>query len=340
MNDKQKPIRFDVNFLPDQALELSDLVQLAEQLGFDIAGIGDSQSLFRDVHVCEALVAISTKSIRFGSRVINPKSRHPAVAAGGAATLEEIAPGRTMIGVGTGDSSVDNIGVRPATLAQLAGYIKSIRELLATGNSVYDGSPCRLTWFRGRVPIYIAASGPKTLQLAGEIGDGVVINTGLAPEVIRDTINQVKVGCARAGRNIDDVDMWWIPQANIADTKEQAIDEIAMTLASAGSQLSRFTLEGKHLPPHLLSKVKTLGERYNSGHHDKPEGSNGQLIKDLGLLDYLSDRFAVAGTPQDCIRKLEAAIAAGARQFWMSFHFKEKARFMRAWAQGVIPAFR
>ena len=87
MNDKQKPIRFGVNFLPDQALELSDLVQLAEQLGFDIAGIGDSQSLFRDVYVCEALVAINTKSIRFGSRVINPKTRHPAVAAGAAATL-------------------------------------------------------------------------------------------------------------------------------------------------------------------------------------------------------------------------------------------------------------
>jgi alkanesulfonate monooxygenase SsuD/methylene tetrahydromethanopterin reductase-like flavin-dependent oxidoreductase (luciferase family) len=134
--------------------------------------------------------------------------------------------------------------------------------------------------------------------------------------------------------------MWWIPQANIADSKAKAIDEIAMTLASAGSQLSRFTVEGKHVPQHLMEKVKILGERYNSGHHDKPEGNNGQLIKDLGLLDYLADRFAVAGTPQDCISKLQAAIDAGARQFWMSFHFKDKARFMRDWAREVIPAFR
>src|SRR5207302_1410301 len=82
-----------------------------DEAGFDIAGIADSQSLYRDVYVCETLVAANTKRIRFGSRVINPMTRHPAVAACAAASVEELAPGRTMIGIGTGDSSVDNIGV-------------------------------------------------------------------------------------------------------------------------------------------------------------------------------------------------------------------------------------
>jgi 5,10-methylenetetrahydromethanopterin reductase len=336
----EKPVRFGVNFLPDEATELLKLVKLAEELGFDIAGIGDSQSLYRDVYVCEALVATGTSRIRFGSRVINPKTRHPAVAASAAATIEELAPGRTMIGIGTGDSSVDNIGVKPGTHAELVSYIKTIRELLASGASVYNSAPCKLTWFRGRIPIYIAASGPKTLQLAGEVADGVVINTGLSPEVVADTINHVKIGCARVGRRLDEIDMWWIPQANIAKSKAEALDEIAMTLASAGSQLSRFTAEGKHIPPHLMDKVVELGRRYNSGHHDKPEGDNGRLIKDLGLIDYLADRFAVAGTAEDCVKKLQSAIDAGARQFWMSFHFSHKARFMRDWARGVIPAFR
>jgi 5,10-methylenetetrahydromethanopterin reductase len=340
MSGKQKPIRFGVNFLPDHARELLDLVKLAEELGYDIVGIGDSQSLFRDVYVCETLVATNTSRVRFGSRVINPKTRHPAVAASAAATIEELAPGRTMIGIGTGDSSVDNIGIRPSSLAELAAYIRTIRELLAKGKSSHYGAPCNLTWFRGRIPIYIAASGPKTLQLAGEIADGVVINTGLLPEVIRDTIEQVEIGCARAGRNLDEVDMWWIPQANIADDKATAVGEIAMTLASAGTQLSRFTVKGKHIPEHLMDPVVKLGQRYRSDQHDKPEGGNGQMIKDLGLIDYLAERFAVAGTPNDCVKKLEVAIDAGARQFWMSFHFKHKARFMRDWAGGVIPAFR
>ena len=337
---REKPIRFGVNFLPNHALELLDWVKVAEESGFDIAGIADSQSLYRDVYVCQALVATNTRRIRFGSRVINPITRHPAVAACAAASIEELAPGRTMIGIGTGDSSVDNIGVRPSTHAQLIAYVRTIRELLSSGHSRYNGASCKQTWFHGRIPIYIAASGPKTLQLAGEIADGVVINTGLLPDIIKDSIEQVKIGCARAGRSIEDVDMWWLPLTNVAADGANAIDEIAMTLASAGSHLSRFTTRGKHIPDDLLDKIKRLGECYKSDQHDKPDSTNRELIKGLGLLDYLADRFSIAGTPNDCIRKLEQAITAGARQFWMSIHFDHKAQFMREWARTVMPAFR
>ena len=89
-----------------------------------------------------------------------------------------------------------------------------------------------------------------------------------------------------------------------------------------------------------MQKVKMLGSRYNPAQHDKPDSSNRELIKELELLEYLAERFAVAGTPRDCIAKLEAAIAAGARQFWMSIHFNNKARFMRDWARDIMPAFR
>ena len=335
-----KVVRFGVNFLPNHAMDSLEWVRVAEETGFAIAGIADSQSLYRDVYVVEALVAANTRTIRFGSRVINPMTRHPAVAASAAATIEELAPGRTMIGIGTGDSSVDNIGVRPANHAELIAYVRTIRELLQSGESTYKGGACKLTWFRGRIPIYLAASGPKTLQLAGEIADGVVINTGLTPEIIRDSIAQVKIGCERAGRNIGNVDMWWLPLTNVGSDRSKSIDEIAMTLASAGSHLSRFTVQGKHIPEHLMQKVKTLGSRYNPAQHDKPDSSNRELIKELGLLEYLAERFAIAGTPRDCIAKLEAAIAAGAHQFWMSIHFDDKARFMRDWARDIMPAFR
>ena len=335
-----KVVRFGVNFLPNHAMDSLEWVRVAEETGFAIAGIADSQSLYRDVYVIEALVAANTRTIRFGSRVINPMTRHPAVAASAAATIEELAPRRTMIGIGTGDSSVDNIGVRPANHAELIAYVRTIRELLQSGESTYKGGACKLTWFRGRIPIYLAASGPKTLQLAGEIADGVVINTGLTPEIIRDSIAQVKIGCERAGRNIGDVDMWWLPLTNIGSDRSKTIDEIAMTLASAGSHLSRFTVQGKHIPEHLMQKVKMLGSRYNPAQHDKPDSSNRELIKELELLEYLAERFAIAGTPRDCIAKLEAAIAAGARQFWMSIHFDNKARFMRDWARDIMPAFR
>ena len=341
MSKDPSPIRFGINFLPHRARELLEWVKTAEDTGFDIVGVADSQSLYRDVYVCEALVATNTKSIRFGSRVINPLTRHPAVAACAAATLEELAPGRTMLGVGTGDSAVDNIGIRPSSLADLSEYVHTLRELLASGKSNFKGAPCKLTWWNGKnIPIYLAASGPKTLQLAGEIADGVVINTGLTPEIIRDSIEQVHIGAKRAGRDPSAVDMWWLPLTCVDENYQQALHKVAPTLASAGSHLTRLSSKGKHVPSELMNPIKELGRRYNSAQHNMPQSDNRALIKELGLLDYLADRFAVIGSARDCIAKLERAIDAGARQFWMSVHFDDKIGFMRDWSRQVMPAFK
>src|ERR1043166_1505168 len=97
MSNAASPIRFGITFLPHRAREVVDWVKAAEDTGFDIAGVADSQSLYRDVYVCEGLVATQPRSTRSGARVINPLTRHPAVAACAAATLEELAPGRTML---------------------------------------------------------------------------------------------------------------------------------------------------------------------------------------------------------------------------------------------------
>lgn len=339
MTDKGGAIRFGVNFLPNAAEETLRWARSAEANGFDIVGIADSQSLYRDVYMCLALCAANTENVRLGPRVINPLTRHPAVAAGAAATLDELASGRTMLGIGTGDSAVLNLGLRPSTHARLRDYVDTVRRLLREGEAEWQGHPVRLTWRRCEVPIYLAASGPRTLRLAGEIADGVIINTGLLPEVIRDSIEQVRHGASAAGRRLEDIDMWWLPLTNIRDDRTQAIDEIAMTLASAGSHLSRFTTEGKHIPAELHERVVELGRRYHVDQHDKPDSANRQLIDELGLRDYLADRFAVAGTVEDCVAKLEQAIAAGARQFWMSIHFDDKERFLREW-KAVVDAFR
>ena len=76
----------------------------------------------------------------------------------------------------------------------------------------------RMTWGRGRIPIYLAASGPRMLELAGEIADGVIINTGLAPDIVRDSIARVRTGAEEAGRRLEDVDLWWLPGRERAKT--------------------------------------------------------------------------------------------------------------------------
>jgi 5,10-methylenetetrahydromethanopterin reductase len=334
-------IKFGINFMPTAApAEVVRWAKEVERLGYELLGVSDSQSICRDIYVTLALCATNTERVRFGPRVITPVTRHPAVAASAAATLEELAPGRTLIGIGSGDSAAYNVGLKPASLAELREYAETIRELLTTGTSTYQGRAARLTWSRAKIPIYLAASGPKTLRLAGQIADGVVVRTGIAPDIVRDSIEQVRAGAREAGRDFEAIDMWWWPDVNVADTRREAIEEIKMSLAAAGNHLSRFTTEGKHIPAELLPRVRELGMRYTFGDHVMPGSANCRLIEELALVDYLADRFAAAGTPADCIEKLEAAVDAGARQFWMSVHFDDKLRFLRDWAAKVMPAFR
>jgi 5,10-methylenetetrahydromethanopterin reductase len=334
-------VEFGINFMPTApAREVAGWARAVEDHGFAILGISDSQSICRDVYVTLALCATSTERIRLGPRVITPVTRHPAVAASAAATLAELAPGRTMVAIGSGDSAAYNVGLKPVPLAELSEYARAIRGLLADGSADYHGATAHFTWSRARVPIFLAASGPKTLRLAGQIADGVVVRTGIQPEIVRDSIAQVRRGATEAGRDPDAVEMWWWPDANVAGSRREAIAEITMSLASAGNHLSRFTTEGKHIPPELLAKVKTLGERYTFGDHVAPGSANGRLIEELGLVDYLADRFAIAGTPAECIRTIERAVDAGARRFWISIHFDDKLRFMRDWATKIMPAFR
>src|ERR671937_757688 len=104
------------------AADVADWAVAVERFGFDLLGISDSQSICRDVYMTLALCAAHTERIRLGPRVITPVTRHPAVAASAAATLEDLAPGRTLLGIGSGDSAAYNIGHRAASLATLKEY--------------------------------------------------------------------------------------------------------------------------------------------------------------------------------------------------------------------------
>ena len=336
----ESSVKFGITLLPSPASEYIDWCQTAEAAGFDMIGIADSQSLYREAFVGTTLCALNTERVRFGPLVINPMTRHPAVAASAIATVAELAPGRAILGIGTGDSAVHNAGVDPADLAELRAYTTAIQDLQSKGIAEYHGRQVKLTWEGPRVPIYVAASGPKTLELAGEIADGVIILTGLLPEVIEDSIIRVRTGAEKSGRSLDDLDLWWFHWSAVADTRDAAIDMIKMSLASGAKHLARFTTIGKHIPGDLEPKIREVKRRYRFDQHQQPGSDNVRLIEELGLVDYLADRMAIAGTPQECIAKIESAAEAGARQFCMHVGFDDKTGFMRAWSAQVMSAFK
>ena len=135
--------------------------------------------------------------------------------------------------------------------------------MVENGHGKYQDNLCHLSWFKKKIPTYIAAEGPRTLKLAGEIADGVIIGTGLIPEVISDTLTWIEDGAKKSGRTLDQLDLWWLVDVHIDKDGEKARNEIRTALASSAHHSFSFTTDRKRIPKDLLSAIKNLRNKYN-----------------------------------------------------------------------------
>jgi len=211
------------------ATEVAAFARDVEQTGFDVAWVPDSQFLWRDVWATLALVATSTERIGLGTAVTNFETRDVAVTAGAASTIEELAPGRFRLGVGTGDSAVKTIGRPPTRIDPMRERIERLRALVRgevvtfAGEGAYRDRRVRVRHAPGRdVPIYVAASGPRALALAGEVADGVIVLCGLAPQLVERALEHVADGAARKGRTLADLDLWLAAHTAITPDERSA----------------------------------------------------------------------------------------------------------------------
>jgi 5,10-methylenetetrahydromethanopterin reductase len=312
--------------------------RLAEAVGFSMVGVADSQSVFREMYSTMALCAQATQRVRIGPSVTNPITRHPAVAASGIATVDEIAPGRAFFGIGSGDSAILNLAERPATLASMRAYIDAVRALQTKGETTWEGRTVRLTWVQRAIPIYLAAEGPRTLELAGEIADGVIVNVGLTPSLIRDAVAHVHAGARRAGRDPDAIDLWTMVRANITDDVAAGVDEIKMELASNAHHVFRFTLEGKHVPGDLADAIRRVQTGYQPAAHEAlgPSPNAALLDAEPVLRAYLAERFAAVGPPALVAEKLAAVVDAGISGLLVTGFVAERSRLIRALGERVL----
>jgi 5,10-methylenetetrahydromethanopterin reductase len=189
-----------------------------------------------------------------------------------------------------------------------------------------------------RVPVYLAAEGPRTLELAGRVADGVIVGLGLTPEVISVSLAAIERGARAAGRKLEDLDIWWFAKTNVADTREAAVAPIRMALAASANHAFRFTLEGKALPPDLHERIRGLQREYDAHQHEIAGAVNADLTERWGLTEFLRDRFGIAGTPDDCVAQIRRAMAAGARQFVITAFVPDVSGFMRRFMREVAAA--
>lgn len=332
-------IKIDLRVPPCKpALVVADFVRQCEEAGFDGVGILDSQLLERDVFVSMAAAVQATSKIQVASAVTNPITRHPSVLASAAQTVAELAPGRVQIWIGRGYSSTATVGIPAATVRQMRDSISTMKKLLAGGQVSFGEASSRMR-HGGEidVPIYIAATGPRAMRLAGEVADGAVLMTGLHPQAVAEAQELIADGARSAGRNPDDVELVFTATTIIRDDLKEA-REVARPLAV--QRLMEEThlrwLRAAGLDFSDLELPRGLWELYPDVPHAEDWGKAQELCAFLpdDALGQLCDTMGLIGTPEHCAERVQKAEQAGLGHLYLmtgqSYEF----------ATGELAAFR
>ncbi len=295
-------MEFGIGLLGEHpAHRMGALCQLIEGSGFDQIWVSDER-FYRDVFVNMAVVACFTRKVKVGSMVTDPFVRHPAVTAAAAASVDELSRGRCILGMGAGISGFQEMGIQRLRPALAIKEAVQLIHRLTSGEKdiIFEGETIR---FRGGhlnfpplrpVQVYVAGRGPRVLETAGEVADGVVIGSFASQRGIAWGLDHAARGARRAGRRLDDiVKVSWL-YTSISSDGQQARDAVRAGVAVAmwGSR-EILPQIGVRLPPDLLRIMEERSYSY-------------EVISDVArrIPDELVEEFSVAGTVDEVASKL------------------------------------
>jgi 5,10-methylenetetrahydromethanopterin reductase len=331
---------FCVGFHPDRPIgEVADLAAEAERLGFPGVWVADSQSLFRDVYATLALVADRTQRIRLGTGVTNPVTRHPAVIAGAIGSVAEHAAGREVrLGIGTGETAVESIGRKRATIKRMEDTARVIHALHAGETVEYEEAQLRLDWPSPRVPVVFASSGPKSLTAAGRSADGVYLKLGIHPEVLAYALQHVAAGRSEAGKTMEGFHVQaMLPVAVNDDDPAAARDEVR-GFAAAIARAAVRAIPAEDLPEELGGTIAEL-ERVSSEARARQSYVEWLHSPEYARMipDVIVDAFAIAGTAEEVATRIAALGAHGITEVIAPLTMPDPWPTLRAIGEGVLP---
>ena len=323
--------------------ELVKVVQDVEAAGFDGAGILDSQMLCRDTFVTLGQAAASTSRLALFPAVTNPFTRHVSVLASSVQTVEELAPGRLKVVIGTGFTSASTIGRDPATLAEMRTCITTLRKLLAGDTVDFDDTPGRLAYAAGRpIPILMAASGPKAIELAGEVADGVMLLVGFHRGIVAAALSHLERGAQRAGRRVEDLEIIWAVRTGMASTTAEARRQarpIAVHQGILGTQArwlphAELTMPSFEIPSAVWNVYPDLSHA-----RDWEEAIAATAFVPDDVIAQLCDTLGLVGTAEHCARRITEMTSAGVKSLYiMPFQtFAAPDQEVRAFRDEVFP---
>jgi 5,10-methylenetetrahydromethanopterin reductase len=307
--------RFGLNRFDARSVEaFAADVRRAETLGWDAAFQPDSQLRRRDTYVLLAAAARATERIVLGPLLANPVNRHPTVTASSIATIAELAPGRTLLGWGVGDTAVRLAGLRPARVKEFEASTRLVRALL-DGEGVELGAPrpARLPHHQP-VPIWIAAGGPRTLRMAGGVADGVFLRVGTHPANIATAVAAIRAGATEAGRDLSAVRLGLVLHTVLVDEPARA-RTMARSMAAGYYEYSPALFDTAGLAwtgpdPERLKHERGVWPDF---HHAPDLEASGRVVDFLS--DAAADAFSLRGGPVEVAEQLIGVLRAAPAEF-------------------------
>jgi probable F420-dependent oxidoreductase len=251
------------------------------------------------------------------------------------ATLNEISGGRMEMGIGRGDSAQRVLGRGPVTVAHLEQACRTIRDL-AEGRPVdFDGTEVQLKWSEGhRLPVWVAAYGPKALHCAGRVADGVILQLA-DPFIIEWALRYLREGAEQAGRNPADIKVMAAAPAYLSEDLAHARDQVRWFPALVSNHvvdLVKRYHEGE-LPDELTDYIAAR-EGYDYSHHGRTGSENAEFVT-----DEVVDRFCVIGGPERVKAKLRELQDLGVDQFNIYTMVDDPRGVITGFGREIIPAF-
>lgn len=269
--------------------ELAEFIRSCEEAGFHGVGVNDHHHSGRDVYAVLALAASATERLTLFPATSNPLTRHPLVLAATANSLAEIAPGRIMLTLAPGFLSVEKAGKPQARRQQLGEAVTAIRELLAGRAGPVDGAELRMNNAVAQAPkVFVLAAGPKVLELAGEVADGVMMLVGLHPQSIAAARAHIRAGEQRAGRPPGSVEEIFIVPTAIEDF--ETAHEWPRRFYRPGKEFLRYP------SPSNLRWLSAAGIDIPADHD--PDALPTKLAAEI------CDAFGLFGPPEHCAERL------------------------------------
>ena len=276
----------------------SELARAIDHSGFEVLWYIDFQLGMKDVYAAMNLAALSTQRVLIGAGVTNLVTRHPTVTANATVALDELSGGRALLGLGAGWSAVLGAGGRPSKLGDLRAGIDGFRQLFTGQAHELYGTRVRLATATRQIPIYLAASQPAMLRLAGQVCDGVVLMGAADPEFCSWQLDFIHEGLAAAGRNRKELTIDLFVTMSVGDNETGAIEDVR---AWATSQAATFH-PWKRMPPaweRFRPEFARAARAYKLVDHLSLQARHRQIVSD----DFARS-VALAGDLDTCVGRL------------------------------------